>query len=231
MAKIWGKKQRVSLTFCPWLHQWSPWHIRSTLSSTTALGNLSSTSSDSSTQGHLEIAHNTQWHLPRPGNCLISVKTSLGFNRQLLSFKQYCIFFLPQEDMFLDDGLFFHPQRTKQAPWNRLSQGRKPGVFRESLLGQNRVRRWPREHAKWGWRGGSNCKEHTATTTSWASRSGKVCSPAGVILSVFIAPFVHSRSLRKRCHLAPIQGRLHIPGWEEYSLARTSLNGTPQFLQ
>lgn len=83
-----------------------------------------------------------------------------------------------------------------------------------------------------GQRYGHSCTEHGATTSSWASRSGKVCSPAGTILWYLLFLSFTPRASGRLLPGSPPEKVAWIRlNAEDYGLACRGLSGTPKFLQ
>lgn len=140
---------------------------------------------------------------------------------------------LPMKTMFLDNT-FFNTQWVKRTgiggendrglfkAWNWGSSGK-------ALLNQKVAHR----EGPWaGQRYGHSCTKHGAAASSWASRSGRECSPAGRILwYLLFFSFTPGAPGRLLPSSPPEKVSWIGPNAENYSLACRGLSGTPNFLQ
>lgn len=142
---------------------------------------------------------------------------------------------LPVKTMFLDN-MFFHVQWVKRftgiggendrdlfKAWNWSSSGK-------ALLNGKVAHR----EVSWaGQRYGHSCTEHRDTSSSsWASRSGKECSPAGIILwYLLFFSFTPGASGKLLPGSPPEKVAWIRMDVEDYSLACRGLSGTPKFPQ
>lgn len=136
--------------------------------------------------------------------------------------------------MFLDI-MFFNAHWLKR--FTEIAGENDRGIFKvrnwgssgKALLNQKVAHR----EGPWaGHRYCHSCTEHRATTSSWASRSGKVCSPAGIILwYLLFFSFTPGAPGRLLPGSPPEKVAWIRPNTENYSLACRDLSSTPKFLQ